>query len=673
MYFSGEKSQDITFDDPVNYCIKVNPDLYSKVQHDNEQNARVFLDTHLLRLRSSAPEDDLSRERVRRVVSKNDASVSLETRVFVPVLVYVTNLVITAEFREMSCDEFKTTYLAPLDDALRESNISRDYLPKEYGYPFGDAWSVESDIQDYFDENIAGTIKTLYHEICGIHHKFGKSSILRPPMNRTTIIKPDIVHVAKDKSASNVQSPEVCFAIGDYKKESYYLTQGFEELKVVIAENKESLSNRRTLRLLPNDTLFNDREWSPRVLYALVLRKYIYQAFLCGTDRVFISDHQSFSGFFKYEFVDGERMVINYYVINDPETVEHGITLRSAIAGFFYKQNADVLDTKERLTKILEVASKTEGSDPFANVVPRPVEEPTRKRKRSKSSGRALRSQLPSIEENTDDDDFDEIHGNTYCRIIYDAPKCFPGLSSILPTNVFTKLYNYPDLAFENFPEKDDYYDMFVNELEINKIIANSQFASNFPKLIVSGYLNGMPSKPMHIFEDLGEEVPMSEWDHDKVYDVIKLRLKELHHLGISHNDVRPANIVVAETGKISLIDFGLSTYPSCEKRKKSDFAALDRSFNRASYSIQEENEVDLDDGDSEGTKNNNYASGRNGMFNSSNEGIFDNVSKESQATGSTKGDISSTSQQENKENDKFTSFIPPGTQVLQNHNQKQV
>ena len=139
--------------------------------------------------------------------------------------------------------------------------------------------------------------------------------------------------------------------------------------------------------------------------------------------------------------------------------MEYGITLRSAIAGFFYKQNVDVLHTKERLSKILEAASKTKGSEPFANVVPRPVEEPSRERKRSKSSGSALRSQLPSIEENTDDVEFDEIHGNTYCRIIYDAPKCYPGLASNIPTNVFTKLYNYPDLAFENFPEKDNYYD----------------------------------------------------------------------------------------------------------------------------------------------------------------------------------------------------------------------
>ena len=641
MYFSGEKGEHITFDDPDNNCVRINPDIYASVQHDNEQNARVFLDTPLLRIRGLAPEHDLPIDRIGPIVSKGGASVSLETRVFIPALVYVTNSITTAEFREMSCDQFKTTYLAPLDHALRVSSVSRDYLPKEYGYPFGNAVLVEGDIQDYFDRQISYTIETLYQSICGISHKFGRSSsILRPPLNRSSIIKPDIVHLSTPESTLNFQSPDVCFAIGDYKKENYYLSLGFEQMKKAIADYKQNLFNRRSLRLLPTDPLFNDREWSPRVLCALVLRKYIYQAFLCGTDRVFISDHQSFSGFFKYEFVDGERMVINYYVINDPETVEHGITLRSAITGFFYKPEADALATKQRLNEVLEVASQTKGSDPFANVLPKPVEEPSRKRKRSKSFGTALGSQLTSIEEHADDDDFDEIHGNTYCRIVYDAPKCYPGLASILPTNVFTKLYNYPDLAFENFPEKDDYYDMFVNELEINKIIANSQFASNFPKLIVSGYLNGMPSKPMHIFEDLGEEVPMSEWDYDQVYDAIKLRLEELHHLGISHNDVRPANIVVSETGKISLIDFGLSTCPASEKRKKKDFEALDQSFRRGSYGVHEGNEDDLEDMPSKkaDTKNSGSRNDGNDMINSSNEGIFDKVSKETQDTGSIKG-----------------------------------
>lgn len=51
-------------------------------------------------------------------------------------------------------------------------------------------------------------------------------------------------------------------------------------------------------------------------------------------------------------------------------------------------------------------------------------------------------------------------------------------------------------------------------------------------KFIISGYLNGIPSKPMHIFEELGEVVPMCGWAYDKVYDVIILRLEEIMFWG---------------------------------------------------------------------------------------------------------------------------------------------
>lgn len=64
------------------------------------------------------------------------------------------------------------------------------------------------------------------------------------------------------------------------------------------------------------------------------------------------------------------------------------------------------------------------------------------------------------------------------------------------------------DLMCFHIPEKKDYYGMFFNELVINEQIASSQFASNFPKLLVSGYWNGLADHPMHIFEYLGREIP---------------------------------------------------------------------------------------------------------------------------------------------------------------------
>lgn len=58
---------------------------------------------------------------------------------------------------------------------------------------------------------------------------------------------------------------------------------------------------------------------------------------------------------------------------------------------------------------------------------------------------------LEIIEERSDITDYGEIHGNTYCRIIYDASRWYPGLGLKLPTNVFVKMYNYSKLVFESF------------------------------------------------------------------------------------------------------------------------------------------------------------------------------------------------------------------------------
>lgn len=231
--------------------------------------------------------------------------------------------------------------------------------------------------------------------------------------------------------------------------------------------------------------LFADREWSPRVLFALILRKYLYQAYLCGTDRIFISDHQTFSGFFKYEIVD-DKMTIDYYAINDPETVAHGITLRNAIAGFFYKNVAEAYDTKGKLVECFEVAGKTvvtdntERQDPFENILPRDTRVSS-----GKQSGSDFSENLDPITENSDSDDFDEIHGNTYCRIIHDAAKFYPNMK--LPSTMFVKLYYYSNRLWEEnnltcleIPDKKDYYDMFFNELVINEKLRNHDLLPNF-------------------------------------------------------------------------------------------------------------------------------------------------------------------------------------------------
>ena len=575
MYFSGIESKDITYDDPERQCMRIKPELYSRVENNCEQNTRVFLDTHLLKIRHV----DEGEQRLSEItIPKSDASITLGHMPFIPLLIYVSDLLMKAEFKEISSDEFKGIYLAPLDNALKESDIRCPPLPDYFVYPRELRAFVEGDFQRFFDVEVASTIRNLYHYIGGIDRsRFQSFSILRSPLDRRITAKLDMAHVLMKGLLLDldIPAPKICFAIGGYKKKSYKLAHGFDDLKSTLDDHKKYIWNNRQLRSMKGKSLFRDKEWSPRVLFALLLRKYLYQAFLCGTDRIFISDYETFSGFFKYDLL-GDKMTIHYYIIRDPETVAHGITLRSAITGFFYKNIEDAYKTKDKYVDSLEVAKKTEGVDLFQDLFPRLTSLSS-----EKLSGNGFTANLGPIREKPSSQDYDEIHGNTYCRILFDADKCYPDLK--LPTTVFVKLYHYSSrvqywaesLFCMTIPLREDYYGMFFNEVRVNRKLAKSRYASNFPKLLVSGYWNGLPDHPMNIFEDLGEEVPRSKWKYDEVYKVIKLRLEEIHLLGISHNDVRLSNIHVSVSGKISLIDFGLSDCTNNEEHKTDDLKSL--------------------------------------------------------------------------------------------------
>ncbi|KAK6455953.1 uncharacterized protein RJT20DRAFT_5363 [Scheffersomyces xylosifermentans] len=87
-----------------------------------------------------------------------------------------------------------------------------------------------------------------------------------------------------------------------------------------------------------------------------------------------------------------------------------------------------------------------------------------------------------------------------------------------------------------------------------------------------SGFWNGSYDKPIHLFEYLGEEVPENaqSWQSDKI------GAQRTSSVGISHNDMRIPNIHVSRSGKISLIDFGLSDSSNSESHKQIDFEILD-------------------------------------------------------------------------------------------------
>ena len=635
MYFSGKNSNEIFYEDPDNRCIQIYSTLFIELMSDGEQNTRVFLDTPLLKIRGldqpkvlPAPE---------HIIHKFSASVSVGSTPDLPALYYITNAMVTAEFREINSDEFKNNFLKPLDVAIMGSKFSNPPLPRAYGYPKAQS-NNEEWIQRYFNWDILKAINSLYVFTCGEDHVFGGPLTIKPSFTNEKHLrfKPDIVHYLTNELASLYEFPHIYFGLGDYKTESYCLSQGFEELKAAIKDYKQKLSIGTPLRAMKSPLVFEDKvknksrreEWSPRVIFALVLRKYLYQAFLCGTDRVFVSDHQAFSGFFKYKIVRddevGDKMVIDYYVINDPETIADGITLRSAIAGFFYNNEADALKTMESLKEVYKLRCIEQGStqkekgDPLRNVVPRPAEKsksrPTSGKTSEKSHGNQLKGKLKPIEENDDYDDYDEIHGNTYCRIIYDPAKAFPSIGLALPSPVFVKLYNYPEMAREHFPRRQSYYDMFITEFEINEMLSHSRFASHYARLIMSGYWNGLPSHPMHMFEYIGKEKPIDEWD-EKVYYSIKSRLGEIHLMGISHNDMRSDNIHVSVTGNTTLIDFGLAIYPCSEENKRCDIEALDRLF--SDY---------FSDSHSQNNSDNDTCAEWNDDVNSTREAVFDEL-----------------------------------------------
>ena len=133
-------------------ALAISIDLFIRVLNNYEQNTRVFLDTHLLKIRGN---EDGQERRAEKLVSKGNASVGLGNMPSIPIVMYTSRALITAEFREMSSDDFKDRYLAPLDSALKESNICRRPLAQEYAYPLGDAMHMEQAIQEYFNGEIA--------------------------------------------------------------------------------------------------------------------------------------------------------------------------------------------------------------------------------------------------------------------------------------------------------------------------------------------------------------------------------------------------------------------------------------------------------------------------------------------------------------------------------------
>lgn len=132
MCFSGKDINSIIFKESGKKEIQVNPTLFIRLQDlqdDKEQSLRVLLDIPLLRIQNY---EDKERSILRSLVSQNDASVFSGTMPVMPALVYITNAMMSAELRESSTQDFKSNYLSPLDNSIKESE--HNFLPSLNSY-----------------------------------------------------------------------------------------------------------------------------------------------------------------------------------------------------------------------------------------------------------------------------------------------------------------------------------------------------------------------------------------------------------------------------------------------------------------------------------------------------------------------------------------------------------
>ncbi|KAK6453704.1 uncharacterized protein RJT20DRAFT_146755 [Scheffersomyces xylosifermentans] len=500
MYFSGlDSSQSIQSEAE---------DILKKID-DPKIATRFVLDSHLLRIKTNkvpeAPQNN-------NFIFDGSDSFALDVAPSWRHLAYGTNKLIRATFQETTSEKFKEMYLRPLFAVIqvaeypqRPMNIDR--------YECSHPSHMASTIDECFKSTVIYPIGKLYRSTGRVARLFGDIKIRRPRKSTEDgIIKPDITHLRWPKFEA---AQEFCCGIGSYMEPKYELKEGFEKMLNAIEKFKDLEKNGNT-----STTLFKDGDWDQGILFTLILRKYIYEALLCGTNRIFISGYQTFSGFFTFDVDTEDETKIEYFVIDDPETNGYNAAMDIECP-----------------------------SDPLVNVLPR--------------LGKGILSDTTRIcNERTTETEI--LTGGTYCRIINNAHKRFPDLN--LPPTVFAKVY-YHD---EDFLRGDKF--------EINTRIANSKYASNFTKLLASGYWY--------------EAIPASDWDFEEVHRVIKQRLQELHSIGISHNDLRYGNIHVSRTGNVSLIDFGLSEITNSKRKKEEDFKTLDYlwdisdSMNEVSYPL---------------------------------------------------------------------------------------
>ena len=97
--------------------IQTKKKLFASVQSDEEQNTRVSLDTHLLRIRNNGTAEFTEKQ----LVTKSRASIIMSTVPEYLALVYISDAMVDAEFKKVISDQLKNSYLVPLNTAIKES------------------------------------------------------------------------------------------------------------------------------------------------------------------------------------------------------------------------------------------------------------------------------------------------------------------------------------------------------------------------------------------------------------------------------------------------------------------------------------------------------------------------------------------------------------------------
>ncbi|KAK6454372.1 uncharacterized protein RJT20DRAFT_148276 [Scheffersomyces xylosifermentans] len=318
MFFSAIYSNKIIEIDTERF-IQINTELVREAFRDCETGTRIHLDIPLLNLSPKSPKEEN--------FPLSNVSLGTGTNPVFPAFVYITDALLSAKFRPIGSSTFIRRYLLPLDRQIKRADIRDSHLRPSFGIPRQEVIWSEVIIHSYFNAKISPAIQSLYRDI----NTSGRFNLVKfyAPLSDSLVVERDVAHIWGCKKDHGFSYPELCFAIGNYRKQSYRLQKGFEGMMELTQNYHPN----------PADTkqrFFPSRDWTSTVFFTLLLRKYLYQAFMCGTNRIFLSDNNTFSRFFEYHFDNNGIMTIEYYIIDDQQTIAEGITLRSAMAGFFF-------------------------------------------------------------------------------------------------------------------------------------------------------------------------------------------------------------------------------------------------------------------------------------------------------------------------------------------------